>query len=95
MILEELYHGTIHPQETYRPMTDEHRMKRRELIAKQESLLKKLGEEYCDDLEDILAELDMVGAMQMKEIYIQGMRMGARLTMELLEEEEFFKKRYI
>lgn len=31
MILEALVHGMIHPEETYHPMTEEHRRRRKEM----------------------------------------------------------------
>lgn len=87
MILEALYRGAIHPQETYRPMTEAHREKRRELMATQRRLIEKMDGEARDELEGLLEELDRVEAMQMEEIYVQGMRMGAKMMMELMEKE--------
>ena len=60
-------------------------------MVMQESLLRKPGEECRDELEGLLEALDMVGAMQMEEVYIQGMRMGAKLMMELTGKESLPK----
>lgn len=85
MILEALYHGMIHPEETYHPMTEEHRKRRKEMNEKQEAVMKRLDAEGQRELEDLLDELGILEAMQMEEIYTQGMRMGAQLVAELLD----------
>lgn len=85
MILEALYHGMIHPEEMYYPMTEEHRKRRKEMDKKQEAMMKKLDAEGQRELEDLLDELGMLEAMRMEEVYTQGMRMGAQLVAELLD----------
>lgn len=88
MVLEAMYRGAIHPQEMYHPIAEAHKRKRKELMAAQRDLIEKMDEECRDKLENLLEELDMVETVQMEETYIQGMRMGARLMMELLEKED-------
>ena len=52
---------------------------------KQEAVMKRLDAEGRRELEDLLDELGMLEAMQMEEVYTQGMRMGAQLVAELLD----------
>ena len=88
-ILQGLYHGMIHPEEEYQP-TEEIRQKRKELDALQQNLLKRLemiDPELSREMNELLEAENRADALEMEEIYIQGMRMGARLALALLNEK--------
>lgn len=86
-ILQALYHGTLRPEEEYQP-TDECRQVRKKLTEQQTVLLEKLRvidpEMYREFLTMFEAE-NAADAMDLEEAYTQGMRMGARLALELLD----------
>ena len=86
-ILQEFYHGMIHPEEEYRPMSEEHQQAQKQLTRKTAALLERIAlsdTQLRDEVEELLNQTAALEAMAMKECYIQGMRMGARLAMGLL-----------
>lgn len=89
-ILQQLYQGTIHPQEDYRPILESYGQVRRKTSEKKQVLLDKIAREnseLCIQVEELLDEINAVSAMEMEDTYIQGMRMGARLVMALLKDK--------
>lgn len=88
-ILHELYHGMIHPEEEYQPM-GEIRRKRQAIDERRRILLEKTKEidpELSREMKELLEAENHADALEMEEIYIQGMRMGARLALALLNEK--------
>ena len=88
-ILNELYHGMLHPEEEYHP-SQACRATRKMLAARQAVLLEKMREtdpDMCCEVEEILEEENAADAMEMEEAYVQGMRLGARLALGLLGEK--------
>ena len=89
-ILQELYHGMIHPEEEYRPMSEEHQQAQKQLTLETSALLERIGLKDArlrDEIEALLNQATELEAMAMEESYIQGMRMGARLALELFKEQ--------
>lgn len=86
-ILGGLYHGTLCPEEEYQP-TDECRQMRKRLTAQLTVLLEKLRaidpDVHCE-LQAMLEAENAADAMDLEEAYVQGMRMGARLALALLD----------
>lgn len=88
-ILQGLYHGMIHPEEEYQP-TEEIRQKRQELDSLQQNLLKRLkmiDPELSREMNELLEAENRADALEMEEIYIQGMHMGATLALALLDKQ--------
>ena len=88
-VLKELYHGMIHPEEEYQP-TVEIRRKRQEIDERQRILLentKEIDPGLSREMKELLEAENNLDALEMEEIYIQGMRMGARLALALLDEK--------
>ena len=86
-ILQELYHGMIHPEEAYRPMSEEHQHAQKQLTRKTAALLERVGlndARLRDEIEELLNQATELEAMAMEDCYIRGMRMGARLVLGLL-----------
>jgi len=89
-ILHELYHGMIRPEEEYRP-AQEVRQERRKLDTHQQALLEriqKIAPDIAAEMSRLFEAENSADAMEMEQAYIQGMRMGARLTIALLREKE-------
>ena len=87
-ILNQLYRGEIHPEETYRPVLPELIEVRKEFISHRDAVLAQLDEQTREKVRDLLDKRTLVSAYEMEDAYVQGMRLGARMTAALLEEEK-------
>ena len=85
-ILQQLYQGELRPEEQYRPRLKERCEKRKRLQEREHALLKKLEDNARGEIAEFLDELNLIGFMDMEDIYIQGMKTGARLALELLND---------
>ena len=86
-ILQEFYHGMIHPEEEYRPMSEEHQQAQKQLTRKTAVLLERIAmsdAQLSDEVEELLNQTTALESMALEECYIRGMRMGARLMLGLL-----------
>ena len=88
MILEQLYRGELRPEEQYHPRLKENCEKREALRKRERALLEKLDDDMRKEIGKILDELNLIGVIELEDVYIQGMQLGARLAMELLGKEE-------
>ncbi|MBR5301430.1 MAG: hypothetical protein IKU38_01175 [Clostridia bacterium] len=89
-VLQELYHGMIHPEEEYQP-AEEIRQERNRLDRQQQRLMEqlcKISSQICTEIEELFEAETAVDAMEMENAYIQGMRMGARLALALLGDQK-------
>ena len=89
-VLQELYHGMIHPEEEYWP-AEEIRQERSKLDSRQQMLMEQLcriDPQICGEIEELFEAENAVDAMEMEHAYIRGMHMGARLTLALLGEQK-------
>ena len=84
-VLKKLYKGEIHPEEEYYPKTEEQRQRLRKIGDTQERLLSGLSDRTKREWIDLLNEMNYASADDMEQAYIEGVRMGAALLMELLE----------
>ena len=90
-VLSEFYHGAIHPQEEYRPGDEEYRQIQKRIEEKKNAFLARIERECPtarDEMESLLEEICALEAMDMEKCYIRGMRMGARLALGLLGDEQ-------
>ena len=88
-ILHELYHGMIRPEEEYQP-AQEVRQERRKLDTRQQALLEriqKIAPDIAAEMSRLFEAENSVDAMEMEQVYIQGMRMGARIALALTQEK--------
>ena len=84
IMLKRLYQGELRPEEQYRPRLKENCEKRKQLREREQALMKKLDENSQREILQFLDESNLIGYMEMEDVYIQGMQVGARLAMELL-----------
>ena len=87
-ILNQLYRGEIHPEETYRPVLPELIEVRKEFISHRDALLAELDEKTREKVQALFEERTFVSSYEIEDAYVQGMRLGARMTVALLEEEK-------
>ena len=86
-ILNMLYRGEIHPEETYQPVMPEQIEVRDAFIAHRDALLAELDEELQLKVQDLFEERTFVSSYEIEDAYVQGMKMGARMTAALLKNE--------
>ncbi len=87
-ILNQLYKGEIHPEENYRPVMQELLDMRREFAEHREKLLSELDEQTQEKVRELLEERTFVSSYEIEDAYVQGMKLGARMAVELLGEEK-------
>lgn len=86
-ILNQLYRGEIHPEETYQPMMPELMEVRDAFIAHRDALLAELDEDIRVKIQELFDERTFVSSYEIEDAYVQGMKMGARMTAALLKNE--------
>jgi len=84
IMLKRLYQGELRPEEQYRPRLKSNCEKRKQLRERERALMQKLDENTQREIVQFLDESNLIGFMDMEDVYIQGMQVGARLAMELL-----------
>ena len=87
-VLNQLYNGEIHPEENYRPLSPELIEAQREYQSHRDKLLEELDEKLRRRVLDLLEERSFVASYEMEDAFVQGMRLGARMAVELLGEEK-------
>ena len=87
-ILNQLYRGEIHPEETYQPVMTELIEVRDAFIAHRDALLAELDEKTREKVQELFEERTFVSSYEIEDAYVQGMKMGARMTVALLGEEK-------
>ncbi|PNQ84114.1 DUF6809 family protein [Paenibacillus polymyxa] len=89
-ILEALYHGQLHPDETIVPSHPEYRQLGRQIVAMTEQWRNRLGEEEFRELEEFFDLCDMSGGMHVEAAFIHGFRLGANMMIEVMSKREEF-----
>ena len=83
-VLNMLYRGEIRPDEENRPMLEELTEVRRNFAERRDRVLDKLDEATREKVEALLEERMEVATYEMEDAYVRGMRMGAKMAVELL-----------
>ena len=87
-VLNKLYRGEIHPEETYRPEMPELIEMRRKFVERREALLSELDDKTRKKVQELLEERTFVSSYEIEDAYVQGMKMGAKMIAALLKEEK-------
>jgi len=87
-ILNKLYRGEIHPEETYRPEMPELIEMRRKFVERREALLSELDDKTRKKVQELLEERTFVSSYEIEDAYVQGMKLGARITAALLKDSK-------
>lgn len=85
-ILSDMYRGRIHPAEQREGLSQAYEKALHALGLKQQAYLDKLNENEKAACMVIWEEMAAVSAMEEEAAYVRGMRMGAKLVLELLKE---------
>lgn len=88
-LLEDLYHGTIAPVEYCHEHTKECRNLREEHYKHCEDFIKRIGEPFKLDFNNILDEhgalISSLHKTSLESTFVDGFRLGARMMLEVLE----------
>ena len=85
-ILTALYNGDIHPAEDWVKKTPEHKRLDDEFMRASDAFSDRLEKELAEEYERLIdAHTDLL-ALQEAESYVRGMKLGARMMLELMEE---------
>lgn len=87
-LLHMFYKGEIRPSEQREYMVEEYEKKRQILSLKEEAFCAELTEAQKRTYVEIMDEYTGLLPEEAEEIYIQGMRMGAKMAVELLGGEK-------
>lgn len=91
-LLHDFYHGRIRPEEHRQPILEAHEQRRRALAQREEDFCAALTPEQKRAYIALIDEYTGLLPGEAEEIYIDGMRMGARLAAELLGGPHFMKR---
>ena len=86
-ILNQLYRGEIHPEETYQPRMPELIEVRNAFIKHKDELLAEFDEKTRAKIQDLFDERTLVSSYEIEDAYVQGMQMGARMMAALLKDQ--------
>lgn len=85
MLLQEFYRGKIRPGES--ELTEEQKKNMSIVSAYQNVLLSVVDKQNAELCRKIWDEMNAASARDCEIMYVQGMRMGARLALALLSEK--------
>ena len=75
-ILNQLYRGEIHPEETYQPVMPELIEVRNVFLAHRDALFAELDEDIRVKVQELFEERTFVSSYEIEDAYVQGMKMG-------------------
>lgn len=87
-ILQMLYEGRIHPQETNMHASAKWNEAKLRYQNLKEKTLTEADDVKCEAIEELLEERNALLAIEIEDAYIRGMRMGAKLTAALLGDKK-------
>lgn len=87
-ILEALYRGHLHPDETIVPSHPEYRTLGRKIAAITEQLRNRLGEEEFRELEEFFDLCDRSDGMHVEAAFVHGFKLGANIMIEVMSTRE-------
>lgn len=85
-VLNQLYRGEIHPEESYRPVMPGLLKMRKAFVEHQEALLSELDDQTRNKVRELLEERTLVSSYEIEDAYVQGMRLGAKMAAALLKD---------
>ena len=85
-IMRDMYRGRVHPAEESEGLPEAYEEALHALNQKQQAYLSGLNETERAVCMAIWEEMTAVSTMEEEAAYVRGMRMGAKLALELLKE---------
>ncbi|MCD9020583.1 DUF6809 family protein [Cohnella silvisoli] len=87
-ILEALYRGQLHPDETIVPSHPEYRRLGRQIGAMTEKWRKELSDEMFRELEEYSDLCVSLNSLHVEAAFIHGFRLGANMIIEVMSKRE-------
>ena len=87
-ILEDLYEGRVYPSEQYKPITKYYKHLRKEQQKHYDDFKSKLDDTLAKEFENILDEKCNAISIELSEMFIYGFKIGAKMMMEILQEND-------
>jgi hypothetical protein len=85
-LLKKLYQGELRPSEKRNAHSPALAQAMLEVCRMEDGLMEDLEGEYKEKLQALIDAYGEMEAMEAEESFVDGFRLGARLTMEVLEE---------
>ena len=86
-ILQALYDGKIYPAEQFRPMIEEFKILQEKKREHYENFIKKLNSPLDEEFDNIMDEQLDTLPLELRERFIDGFRLGARMMVEVFEDK--------
>lgn len=86
-ILQALYDGKIYPAEQFRPMIEEFKILQEKKREHYENFIKKLSSPLDEEFDNIMDEQLDTLPLELREMFIDGFRLGARMMVEIFEDK--------
>ncbi|MHA7579499.1 DUF6809 family protein [Paenibacillus vandeheii] len=80
--LEDLYYGSIKPEENIVPKDPLYRSVNKEISASIENFQQKLSQDEFKQLEELFDKIDHVHSMHSSAVFANGFRLGALMIIE-------------
>ena len=87
-ILEQLWNNGLHPSETKLPSNSRYHKHLDTVTENEEKLLSMLSEEAKEAYKKYIDSREEMSATDNANIFITGFRMGARVMLEVMQEEK-------
>ncbi|MGO2627633.1 DUF6809 family protein [Bavariicoccus seileri] len=87
-VLQALYGGEIYPERQYRPKTMEYEKLWKEYYKNHEDFIKKIGSPLDKQFIQILDQQMDMFPLELSETFLDGFRLGARMMIEILGDED-------
>ncbi|MEG0272742.1 MAG: hypothetical protein RR514_03580 [Christensenella sp.] len=85
--LEQLYNGEIYPNEQLKVHAKGYQEARKTAFEAYEALENKLCQTMREELDAFLAKDSEASALEETQVFINGFQLGAKLMLEILEED--------
>lgn len=86
-ILNKLYRGEIHPEETYHPVMPELIEAKKEFEVHRDALLARLDESIRGKVQELFEERTFISSYEIEDAYVQGVQLGAKIAAALLKDQ--------
>lgn len=83
-ILEQLYKGTISPEQNFRVTIESYEKNLKEVLGREENFLSQFDEDLRYEFEELMGRLTIDCRAEMTQVFIDGFRLGSRIMFETL-----------
>lgn len=84
-ILEDLFHGRLHPNEALYPQTPQYAAERDAFLERQRALLANFSPEQSLQISRLMDEHNRVYSHEVSQAFVDGFRLGVQILLQALE----------